>query len=159
MFYIRETNEVESAFNEDCVNHKYFEYKPDKDDYLLTYNVSWDEMLTDIYQFRVGMKNLFIPSGIYLFCGDEFGTSDWILSDEIIGRDIPIFTSNIDMTGWKSVIPKLVNTFPETFYYPLSKNPIPVADQTGTITIVTSRVDQYHKLSDRDFGSFFGGVD
>ena len=154
MYFIKEDRNV-SAFSEECIENKYFEFIPNKEDYILSYNVSWDEILTDVYQFVIGRETFMIPAGTYLFCGDEYGVTDWILSDEIIGRGIPVFTSNIDMNGWRSHVPQLVNTFPEKFYYPLTKNPIPVTNARGKMTLITSRVDQYHRLGQYDIASFF----
>lgn len=156
MFFLRETNPPLFAGEKSCMDHKIYEFDIKKEDYMLKQFVDWDYITTDVYTL-VTEDNLafYLPSGHYVYVGSEDGIVDWILSDELIDRDMEVFVIGKDFDKWKLAQLKLVSVYGMAYYYPVSKSPIPFTDMTGEWLIVNSSVDQYHKLKNHAPNIFF----
>lgn len=132
-----------SIFVPECVGSKYLEFKPEKNDYFLISTVAWDRVTTSIYQIDFGGALFYIPSGMFILISDETGETDWLMVDEIIGRDItvPIISNNLKRHRVYS--PKLSGVFTGQYYWPMTKGIIPVTNEM--YTIILSNRCQYLK--------------
>ena len=131
-----------------------FEFDVNKEDYMLRYFSTWEETIGE-FIIDVGGYRYMIPSGVYIYCGCESGSTDWVMIDEMINRDISVFQMDTDFGSWDLSEIKLHSMTKQTIYLPSTKNPLPIADVSGTRTIVMAYHDMYHKLKDKDYGILF----
>jgi hypothetical protein len=133
-----------------------YDYDIKKSDYFLRHRAQW-EVTKPEYAIEVGGKRYHLPSGIYLFCGCEYGSTDWVLIDEIINRDIPVFQMDNDFQSWElhQVNLSQNQSVPTELYLPVTKSPLPVSDVSGTRCIIIAYHDMYHKLKDLDATALF----
>ena len=133
-----------------------YEYDVEKEDWMLRQRVLWDKIISDVYTFRLGSYRFKIPSGIYIYTGDYGGCMDWIISDEIIGRDLEVYIMPTSLTSWNLEKPVLESvTTDATFFMPSVKTPLAYVDQSGTKTIFASVNDQYHAMKNNSFSTMF----
>lgn len=155
MFYIDENDRPCASSSIDTIEKRLFQFDVDAEDYFLRYFVTWDKIQTDFYRIELNGAVFNIPSGMYILCGCDGGSQDWIMVDEIVGRPIEIILINNNYRSWSFCRPVVTDLYNGVCYTPMSKSPIPVTDASGKKVIIVSTVDQYHKLKDRDYDIFF----
>lgn len=143
MFYLNETDEGIDWFSPSCPNNNILEYSTDKEDYFLNYRMIWKEVEADFYEMAMGPDVFYIPSGFFVLIGDVFGELDWIMSDELIGRDLDCVILTPELTAWSLHQPILRDMIPNTMYWPNTKNIVPV--RSGKSVILLADKDFYHK--------------
>lgn len=157
MQYLRETGETLDAFNKECMDERLFIFSLDDDDYMLKYFVMWDTVFTDIYRFSVGNTTIDIPSGFFVMCADEEGSFDWVLSDELIGRDVSIMTLTENMRLKVPEIPSITHSYTEHVYFPSTPNPVMVGSKDKSVFTLVSKIDLYHKTKNKELYDFAVG--
>ena len=148
------TDTYDPRHSEEVFGKRIFEFDVSKDDYILKYISNWEETVGE-YIIEVGGLRYTIPSGVYIYCGCESGSTDWVLIDEMINRDISVFQMDIDFGSWELSRLELRGMTEQSLFLPSTKNPIPIADITGKKTIVMAYHDMYHKFKDKEFGVLF----
>jgi hypothetical protein len=158
MNYLGEYNKVVDGAKRENLDQRIFEFnlKPDKEDYFLNYFLNWDRVVGDVYTLKIGGHTFQIGAGLYVFVGCEDADGDWAIIDEIIGRDIQIFMTTPNMTSWSFEEPSLLGINSNGgYYFPSSRNPIPVVSNDGEAIIMVSVVDQYRSHKGRDHLALF----
>lgn len=155
MFYIDGNDRPCSSLSADVIEKRLFHFDVDKEDYFLRYFITWDKVQTDMYRLDLDGCIFSIPSGVYILCGCDGGSQDWILVDEIVGRPIEIILINNNYRSWSFCRPVVTDVHNDVYYAPMTKSPIPITDSSSKKVIIISSVDQYHKLKDRDYDIFF----
>ena len=138
----------------DVVGKRIYEFDVQKEDYILKPHLIWDEVIGE-YKISVGGYKYIVPSGVYLFCGDDNGSTDWILVDEIINRDIMVFQMNMDFGEHRVEPIEFDGMCNVSLFMPKTNTPKPIADLSGKRTIVISNHDMYHKLKDLPYDALF----
>lgn len=156
MFYMRELTPPLLSTRVDTMDQRLYEFDPKKEDYMLKQFVVWDHVDVDFFTLVTdnGVE-FYLPSGYYVFAGSESGDVDWILTDELIDRDIEVFVINKEFNNWSLQNLSLTHVTDQEFYYPDTKNPVPMTDMTGDYTVIVSSIDQYHKLKNMPSNVFF----
>jgi hypothetical protein len=158
MNYLGENDHIVNGSNKENLDQRIFEFnlKADKEDYFLNYFLNWERVVGDVYTLKIGGHTFQVGTGLYVFIGCEDADGDWAIIDEIIGRDIQIFTTTPKMTTWSFETPSLmgINSNGE-YYYPSTRNPIPVVSNDGETVIMVSMTDQYRSNKDRDHLALF----
>lgn len=155
MNYLSADDTPIDATKKDNLDQRIFEFCLKKEDYFLNYFLNWERIIGDVYTLKIGGHTFTIGTGLYIFIGSE-EASDWAVLDEIIGRDIQIFTTTPRLSTWSFETPHLMGINPKgEYYYPLSRNPIPVVSHDGEAVIMVSQTDQYRSNKDRDHLALF----
>ena len=156
MFYLT-ANEGCPAFagNPEVMNHRIYEFDGKRLDYFLKQHLIWDRFTSDVYTVKVGSFEFYIPAGVYIYAGSWDGITDWIPIEELIDRDITIFTMDEGMGDWRLENLDLESVTEQSFYIPTTKNPLPIGTINGKRVILISLVDQYHKFKDQPPNIFF----
>lgn len=156
MFYVNEKDGPLDSRLASSLNHRYFVFDCDKEDYMLQWSLGWERVTTSAYTMNIGGKKFVIPSGMYILCGCEGGSQDWVLVDEIIDRPIDVFLIGKNFRGWSLSGAVTTEVNERSFFIPMNlKTPFPIIDPTGEKIVVVSQCDMYHKLKDRDYDIFF----
>lgn len=146
MHYLNETAAGLDWFSPKCTNNHIFEYSLDRQDYFLNYRMIWREVDADFYEMVIGNQTFFLPSGFYVMIGDVFGELDWIMIDEMIGRDLECVILSPGLETWSLHTPKLKNVSEKRMFWPKTTNIIPV--RSGDRVLMISDKDFYHKTKD-----------
>lgn len=155
MRFLGEDNHIVDCTKQDNLGEKIWEFVVSKEDYFTNFYMQWTRNESEMYQLDVGGYRFDIGTGIYTLAGDsEFGL-DWFTIDEIIGRDIKIFTINPRATRFDTYHQKLDNTYFGTYYYPATKNPIPIVSACGEKCMIVSPSDQHRNLNEKNIYSLF----
>jgi hypothetical protein len=155
MYYLTEGDMALDAKDIDSINHHVYDFCPAKEDYFLNFFVSWNKIESDMYKFIIGSWRFEIPSGVYVFAGCEAGVGDWILSDELVGRDLDFFTLSPSCNKWSFEEHLIESSYKGVYYYPNTKNPMPLVDESGSRMILIAQTDQYSKMKGKDFYDLF----
>lgn len=157
MRYLGAENNIVDCTRQENLSEKIFEFVISKEDYFLNMYLRWDRVESDMYRMDVGGAIFDIGCGLYVFAGDGFsgGGCDWFQIDEIIGRNIQVFTVNPAVTRFDFHEQHLKETYYGTYYYPITSNPMPVVSSCGTKMIIVSQTDQHRNLGNKDFYSLF----
>jgi hypothetical protein len=156
MFFLREVSPPLFAGDKETMDSKIYEFDVKKEDYMLKQFVDWDYITTDIYTLHTDDNRVFyVPSGHYVYVGSEDGIVDWILIDELIDRDVEVFVIHNQFKDWFLKRLYLDNVYATSYYYPVTKNPVPFTDMKGEWMIINSSIDQYHKLKNTRPNIFF----
>lgn len=134
----------------------FFEYNLSESDYYLYRKLQWDIVTTTMYQFKMSDGvTIGIPSNYYVMVGDVYGEVDWVLVDEIIGRDIELLIIKKGFNGWTlDNIEPVGMTEKYKFYWPLTKNPVPIMTDSGDRSVIVSTYDQYKMTRDKSVDEF-----
>lgn len=159
MFYLT-PNQGSPAFagDSEVMNHKIFEFDPKKLDYFPKQHLIWDRITSDIYTVKIGNFEFYVPAGVYVYSGSWDGVTDWIPIEELIDRDITVFTMAEGMDDWRLDPIELESVSEQSYFIPTSKNPIPISNINGSRVILISLIDQYHKFKDHPPNIFFAEV-
>lgn len=126
-----------------CCTQFFYEFNMEKLDYFYVYKPVWHSFSTMNYQFLVDGVEICIPSGMYVLISDEYGDIDWIVVDEIIGRNIEFLVLNGKMTEWQNIKPVLQNCEDIPVHVPSSKHVLPLTDKNSSRIILICRSDQF----------------
>lgn len=156
MFYLREQHPPLWAGDKAVMDQQFYEFDVKKEDYFLKQFISWDRISTDIYTMQTDRgQEFYVPAGFYVFVGSEDGSVDWVLSDELVDRDIETFVISAEFNRWELKVMRVTAITPHFFYYPFTKNPVPITNMNANEVIIISSVDQYHKLKKHAPSMFF----
>ena len=156
MFFLGAGDEPVNAYDPQSIGEYTSEFNMQQEDWMLKQHIIWDSIKSDVFHFRLGKWKFQIPSGVYLFTGCPSGSMDWIISDEIIGREIEIFIMPPSFTSWSLEIPVLESVQHNAkFFAPSTKNPTAMMDNSVYRCIVTSVNDQYHKMKNKYYNTLF----
>lgn len=156
MFFLGAGDEPVNAYDPQSIGDYTIEFNMQQEDWMLKQHIIWDSIKSDVFHFRLGKWKFQIPSGVYLFTGCPSGSMDWIISDEIIGREIEIFIMPPSFTSWSLEIPVLESVQHDVkFFAPSTKNPTAMMDNAALRCVVTSVNDQYHKMKNKDYNTMF----
>lgn len=147
-----------NAMDPEVVGKHVFEFDMDRQDWMLRARAIWDEVAATAYTFKIGKHRFVLPAGVYVYTGCVGGSTDWVLTDEIIGRPIETFVLDTDIHGWTLKRP-ILESLQEgvKFYLPSIRTPMVAVDTTGTKTIIVSHNDHFHRFKDEDFNVLFMG--
>lgn len=155
MKYLNGNDQPVDATKQENLSQRIFEFCLKKEDYFLNYFMNWDRVSGDVYTVRIGDHTFEIGAGLYIFIGTE-ETSDWCIIEELIGRDIQVFTTTPKLTTWRFENLSLVDVNqPTEYYFPQTRNPMPVVSNDGEKIIMVSVVDQYRSTNNRDHLAMF----
>lgn len=154
MNFLNGKMEPVSSKCDSCIESRVFDFSIEEEDYFLNYHATWDLIEGDSFTVEIGGGIFNIPSGLYLLCVCEDGNSDWIMIDEIIGRDIGIFTMPISMRSFSPKRMRVRDFHVDRSYFPLSRTPVPLTDGEGTVVILASTIDQHSKMKGKEFDIF-----
>jgi hypothetical protein len=156
MNYLGTGDKIVDGTKSENLVERVFEFCTKKEDYFLNYFLNWDKIIGDVYQLKIGNHNFNVGSGFYVFIGCDDADGDWAIIDEIIGRDIQIFTLDPKISTWSFNTPTLKGVNENTtYYYPMTRSPIPVVSNDGQAMIMVSSVDQYRSTKERDHLAMF----
>lgn len=156
MNFLGEDDLPVSAYTEDLMTKRIFSFSVQQEDYFLNFFMNYEKITTEIYVFSLGKYSFHIPSGVFVYSGDAGGSIDWILSDELVGRkNVDIFVMPTTFRSWQLETPVLTNTFTTDFYYPATKDAVPIVSECGTKTILISSRDLYHQWKVKDYDVAF----
>jgi hypothetical protein len=156
MFYLSDKDgSPVFAGDPSCMNHRIFEFDPKKLDYFLKQFLMWDRITSDVYTMKGETAEFYIPSGFYIYVGSWDGATDWVPIEELIDRDITVFVMSQNMDDWRLETLSVVGVTEQSFYYPVTKSPMPVSNIGGKRVFLMSSVDQYHKFKDQPPNIFF----
>lgn len=145
-----------SAYTEDLMAERIFTFSVQQEDYFLNFFMNFEKITTEIYVFSLGKYSFHIPSGVFVYAGDAGGSIDWILSDELVGRrNVDIFVMPVTFQAWQLETPALTNTFTTDYFYPSTKDAVPIVSECGNRTILISSTDLYHKWKNKDYSAAF----
>jgi hypothetical protein len=148
-------DEIVDTSKTENLGKRVFEFSIQKEDYFANMHLQWDRIEGEIYRLDVGGRSFAIGSGMYVFIGCDYGSGDWVTIDEVIGRDIKLFTVSPDLGKWGFDRQILQEVVMGSFFYPSTKNPVPVLSACGTRFIMTSNSDQYRNIKNHDFYALF----
>lgn len=139
------------------IYERIFEFDPGARDYVYKRFLLWDKITSDVFTLKTNITNttIYVPSGFYVFVGSDEGASDWIMVDELIGRDIEVFCISSDFNDFVLETVSLTSVVETTFYYPMTKNPIPVTDLYNKKVFLCCSSDPYLRLKSIPVGEFF----
>lgn len=142
------------AKSDDTIEKKIFDFSLEEEDYFLNYHTTWDHIEGDFYDLELDGRIFSIPSGIYILCTCDEGNTDWIMVDELIGRDIDILVLTKSLRSWIPSKPKVRNFYRSANFYPMSRTPVPIINSTEERIIIVSSIDQHSKMKDKYFNIF-----
>ena len=159
MRFLTETDKSPSIFDDTSMESRVFVFCPSREDYFLTYNASWrTEKNATVYRFSLGNRYFTIPSCVYVCVACQSGSIDWMLTDDLIGKNMSLLTMSRELKNWKFEELWFSGKENKTYHIPITKNPYPVVDDTrGDLVILVSSVDQYHKFKNFEYSVFFVG--
>lgn len=150
MYYCKEGVAPSPATDIDSTAAHIYEFSVQKEDYFYNLRMSWENITSPAYELRFGNSVIVVPSGLYVVLCDESGVIDWVLVDEVIGRDMSIMLLSPNMKSWSIQTPVLVEYHEEYEYYlPKTENALPITNQNNDGVIVVSRADQYSLTKDK----------
>jgi len=155
--FLTEEDKILSADEENSISEMYYEFNLELEDYFWNRRLEWDLIETKLYIFKLGssQKIIGIPSGFYVMVGDVLGAVDWILVDEFVGRDLDVLIVKDGFNSWTLEKLELVDEEDGyEFYYPLTKNIIPVAPLNGSQCVLLSKSDRHKDTKDKTVDSF-----
>lgn len=152
MNYIGENNKKVDAFDEGSVEERILEFSTEKLDHFLRHQIVWNEITGDIYQLQVGNGTFNIPSGHHVMVGDDVGTVDWIMVDELLTRELDVMTLDMELRNWGSVTPQATDYYTGSVFWPNTKHIIPLQSEHSVILV--SEKDQYNQVGSFDVGVF-----
>jgi hypothetical protein len=158
MNFIDEDMNPVSSKTAGCVDTQIFEFSIEDEDYMLRYQYTWDVIEGDFFNVRIGELSFDIPAGTYILCSCPDGNIDWIMIDELIGRDIQVLTISKNLRTWTLNDIALRDYRKDgKCYFPMSKDkaPIPVTSNDCGGIILVSSIDQHNKMKDKTFEIFF----
>lgn len=155
MKFLGEGDNIVDCTKQENLDQRVFEFCTKKEDYFLNYFMHWDRTIGDLYQLRIGTHTFDIGAGLYIFIGTE-EAADWCIVEELIGRNIQVFTTTPKISTWSFDELSLINVnHSGEYYYPQTRNPMPVVSNDGKKIIMTSVVDQYRSTNNRDHLAMF----
>lgn len=117
-------------------------YDHKEEDYFLEWSHAWNTITTPMYTVLLGDAVFKIPSSLYIVCGDAGGSTDIIIFEEIIGRDISVITVG---GGWRKAewhIPRILDVCDGKTLYPMANRLIPLFDSSLSSIILTGGSDR-----------------
>lgn len=135
---------------------KIYEFSIDKSDYFMNFRMVWKKIEGDFYTFRLGKDFINIPAGFHVMVGDEEGSIDWILVDELVGRDIDILTLSQNFGTWGLEKPSIVTVSKKTVFWPTTKNIVPLCFNCARVSnsvIILSDKDRWQSMKDVAIGN------
>lgn len=150
-------DKIVDCFNLESTNSPVFTYSLEHSDYLCAQFLMWDRFDGDVYRFVLNDKFAFdIGAGLYIFAGCQSGAVDWLTVDEMLGRDINVFTMHPDVSKWDLLKQRLVDVKTSAWYLPQTKHPFPIVSNCGSRIIMASTIDQHRGSgANRDLFSEF----
>jgi hypothetical protein len=138
------------AGDESIINQRFYEFSLNSEDYFLSLKATWDFIKTEVYHFQVSPTfTVEIPSGFYVMVSDEYGSVDWILVDEIIGRPLQVAMLDTKFSAWSlRDLHHVDHIEEEGIFFPNTKNPIPITDENNSSCIIISKVDNWGRTKD-----------
>lgn len=152
MRYLGEDNQIVDCTKQENLGEKICEFVITKSDYFNNFYLQWSRNESEMYRIEAGNTTFDIGTGLYVFAGIDYNF-DFFQIDELIGRDLQIFTINPRATKFDTFQFNLKETYYGTYYYPATKNPLPVVSACGTKCIIVSQTDQYRNIADIDLFS------
>lgn len=138
-----------------CLSERFYEFCPQKEDYFLNFYINWSKVRSKVFVFKVGRIRFHIPTGFYIFVGSADGTTDWMLIDEVVDRNIEAFVTPTSIGSWSLQELELIDYVDMTYFYPDTRNPVPLVDESERYCVIVSAADQYHKFKNKDHGTLF----
>tara|TARA_Y100000593_G_scaffold94592_1_gene194484 strand:+ start:3077 stop:3550 length:474 start_codon:yes stop_codon:yes gene_type:complete len=156
MYFLNEEMKAVSSKTVSCVDSQIFEFSIEDEDYMLGFQPTWDVIQGDFYSIRVGKINMDIPAGTYILCSCHDGNIDWIMIDELIGRDIMVLCISNSLRSW-NLHPVELRDFHRNgeCYFPMVRSPFPVTSEDCAGIVLVSSIDQHSKMKDKTFEVFF----
>jgi hypothetical protein len=148
-------DEIVDTTNHDNLGKRVFEFSLQKEDYFANLYLQWDKIEGDIYRLNVGGRSFSVGSGMYIFIGCDYGSGDWVTIDEIIGRDIKLFTVSPCLDKWGFDKQTLQDVYVGSYFFPNTKNPVPIVSACGTRFVMVANSDHYRTIKDQDFYALF----
>jgi hypothetical protein len=156
MNYLGENDQPVSSLTDDCFTQRIFIFSLKEEDYFLNYFMGWEKVQTQMYVVKVDKYSFKIPSGMYIYTGCPSGNTDWILVDEIVGRQsIELFLMPPSFKSWELHPMKLVDVYNGEMNSPNTKNVIPIIDDLGERCLLVASKDIYHQWKHKDFSTPF----
>lgn len=156
MKFLGEGDKIVDCSKQENLDQRVFEFCTKKEDYFLNYFSLWERTIGDVYQVRIGNHAFDIGAGLYVFIGCEDADGDWAIIDEIIGRDLQVFMMNTGVSEWDFKTPRLNQLYENVeYYFPQTRNPMPIVSNDGEKIIMVSVVDQYRSTNNRDHLAMF----
>ena len=151
MFKFVSENNVYPCDESESIRRAFYQFNLTKDDYFLERSMLWDEIRSSVYEFKTDTNELiYIPSGMYVMIGDIYGEVDWIIVEELIGRDLDVLIIKKDFSSWGLNKLTLTNESEQCYYWPMTKNAIPITTKSEPSNMVLiSRSDQYKLTQDK----------
>lgn len=128
------------ARGDECTEQRIFQFSPRECDYFLNYETVWATYLTD-FLFKIGEYRISLPSSVYVYCAADSESSDWVLTDELLGRDFTVLLMDLEFKRWSVETIELIDKSEKLVNMPSTKNILPIAENTGTKCILMSLVD------------------
>lgn len=137
---------------EDAIDYNYFEFDVKENDFFLKYKPSWQHIKTTGYTVYIDGGETIIPSSFYIMIADIEGSIDYIKIDEIISRPFEAFTvrNDFEKDMWQILPIKITNVDIVDFYFPNTRNLVPIDIQTNR-AIMVSQIDMYNKTTGLTF--------
>lgn len=148
-------NELEAfdARDVECTERRQFQFVPRECDYFLNYETMWATYLTD-FLFKVGNYKISLPSSVYIYCAADSESSDWVLTDELIGRDFTVLLLDLEFKKFTIETIELIDTDERLVHMPATKNIIPVAENSGTKCILMALNDPTRSTKNFDMTDY-----
>ena len=140
---------------EDSISQHFYEFNLTAEDYFLNRRLEWDLYESRMFVFQLQDKLIGVPSGFYLMVGDVMGCVDWIQVDELIGRDLDVLVISENFSSWSLERLELVDEDERyEFYWPVTKNVLPISSNDGGCSLIVSKVDRYKDTKDKSVDTF-----
>lgn len=138
MYYAGTDNQKLSTTEVATCEKRILIYDHREEDYFLEYINAWNTVTTPIYTVLLGEEIYLIPSSTYIVCGDAGGSTDIIIFDEIIGREIPILVVMNDCRKLEWYIPRILSVDNSgKLLYPMTTCLVPMLSNIGQSMVIT----------------------
>lgn len=138
MYYAGADDQKLSTTLVDTCEKRILVYDYREEDYFLEFINAWNSITTPIYTVLLGEEIYLIPSSTYIVCGDAGGSTDIIIFDEIIGREIPILTVMNDCRKLEWHIPRILAVDNSgKLLYPMINCLVPMLSNIGQSMVIT----------------------
>lgn len=153
--FINEDDVILYGDDEDSISQYFYEFNLTAEDYFLNRRMEWDLFEARLFIFNLQGKAIGIPSGFYVMVADVMGCVDWIQVDELIGRDLDVLIIAENFASWSLERIELVDEQEKfEFYWPVTKNVLPISPIHGSSSLIVSKTDRYKDTKDKSVDTF-----